>query len=266
MQLRATLPVSIFISPNAPLDENGDVIDPNAAAAASDESQDAAQIAPPGYGDHVLDQLYDDDMTGFQTPGGVSGVNSPFYVHSRAGSSENLASMVHGGPVPPADLSSRLAHVSDDPTERNTAFNSTIGLSTLARSEPNSTNLTRSNSGEETPSSGRDSPQHVHIDDPENGLSDMSRVPSYSTAVRTRAPTDTFSLPDYQTALNAPRTPPATDTLNELLTPISEDGTPNEETRPQPNIRPILRMSRHQSEDSAGQRRVHIVQGRDQIV
>lgn len=152
-------------------------------------------------------------MTGFQTPaGGVSGVSSPIYLHSRAGSSENLAGLLNGargGPVPPADLSSRLANVSDDPTERNTAFNQTIGSSVLpAISEPNSTNLTRHNSGNDTTSSGQESPQHI---DELEDMAPTTRVPSYSTAVRTRAPGDVNHLPDYRTAMSTPSTPPATD-------------------------------------------------------
>lgn len=242
-ELRATLPVSIFISPNAPLNEAGDVINPVAAQSTEEEDR----IAPPSYSEHQLDALYDDDMTGFQTPGGVSGVNSPFYVHSRAGSNENLADLTgDGGAVPPADLSSRLMNVEDDPTERNTAFNSTIGSIRNIRSEPNSTNLTRHNSGDESPSSGRDSPEH--IDDPE--LAPTSRVPSYSTAVRTRIPGERPLLPDYQTALSAPRTPPVNDQGNN-----SSDymGTVSD------------RLNRHMGEDSADHRRVRIMQARDQV-
>lgn len=255
-ELRATLPVSIFISPNAPLDEQGDVINPQAAQATEEDDR----IAPPSYSDHVLDLLYDDDMTGFQTPGGVSGVNSPFYVHSRAGSSENLATLIHGGPIPPGDLSSRLANVSDDPTERNTAFNSTIGSSFGIRSEPNSNNLTRHNSGDDTPSSGRDSPQHIDIDETE--MAPTSRVPSYSTAVRTRVPAESSPLPDYQTALNAPRTPPATDNADGYITPVSEETT----SRPSAMRSSALRTTRYVSDDHAGHRRVHILQAQDQAV
>ena len=256
-ELRATLPVSIFISPNAPLDEQGDIINPQAAQATEEDDR----IAPPSYSDHMLDELYDDDMTGFQTPGGVSGVSSPFYVHSRAGSTENLSSLMQGRPIPPADLSSRLANVSDDPTERNTAFNSTIGSSFGLRSEPNSTTLTRSNSGEETPSSGRESPSHIHVDETE--MAPTTRVPSYSTAVRTRVPTESSPLPDYQTALNAPRAPPVIDNTSDTATPVPEDISRSSTSTLRPSA---LRTSRHISDDHLGHRRVQILQGRDQAV
>ncbi|KAG9254695.1 uncharacterized protein F5Z01DRAFT_621471 [Emericellopsis atlantica] len=208
-ELRATLPVAIFISPNAPLNEQGDVINPETAQADGEEER----CPPPSYHEHKLDQLYDDDMTGFRTPAGaMSGVNSPFYVHSRAGSSENLSNLMQsGGAIPPADLSSRLMNVSDDPTLRNTVFNSTIGR----RSEPSSNNLTRQNSGDDTPSSGRDSPEHIDL----NEFAPTTRVPSYHTAVQTRPPNE--SAPTYQTALTQPRTPPATDNQYEYMPSIT---------------------------------------------
>ncbi|KAF4125650.1 arrestin-related trafficking adapter 4/5/7 [Geosmithia morbida] len=271
-QLRATLPVSIFISPNVPLDEQGSVINPQSARTADDPNR----VAPPSYSDHQLDQLYDDDMTGFQTPaGGVSGVSSPIYLHSRAGSSENLAGLHggHRGPVAPADLSSRLANVSDDPTERNTAFNQTIGSSVLpAISEPSSSNLTRHNSGNDTTSSGQESPQE-HVDELE--LAPTTRVPSYSTAVRTRAPGDVSHLPDYRTAMSTPSTPPATDLglvengdVFVASVHVSEDGssvttsgstTPgNLSRRPTLSSRPSALRTSRPADEEGPPRRVHI--------
>ncbi|KND90652.1 putative HECT-type ubiquitin ligase-interacting protein creD [Tolypocladium ophioglossoides CBS 100239] len=234
-ELRATLPVSIFISPNVPFDEHGNLVNQTPGAAAT--AQDVGAVAPPGYGEHVLDQLYEDvDTAGFQTPGIQSGVSSPFYAHSRAGSADNLAAMGHGAPIAPAALSSRLADVSLDPSRRNSSYTSMHSASgrmsptsgphgSAPRSEPQSTNLTRSNSEDEE--SGRNSVEHVDLDAAE--FAELNRVPSYGTAVRTpaRSRTQTASgpVPDYQTALSAPRTPPATDVTVEQLAPISEDVT-----------------------------------------
>ncbi|KOS17370.1 putative HECT-type ubiquitin ligase-interacting protein [Escovopsis weberi] len=55
-ELRATLPVSIFISPNIPFDEHGNLVrqTPNGSKSLA---QDVGPFAPPGYGEHVLDQL-----------------------------------------------------------------------------------------------------------------------------------------------------------------------------------------------------------------
>ncbi|EFY90467.1 arrestin domain-containing protein [Metarhizium acridum CQMa 102] len=182
-ELRATLPVSIFISPNIPFDEQGNLLSQNQGSSAP--STENALVAPPGYGEHVLDQLYEDvDVSGFQTPAIPSGVSSPFY------SQVSPTSGQHGS---------------------------------APRSEPPSQNLTRSNSEEDR--SGRNSTEHVDLDPAE--FAELNRVPSYATAVRTPAWSRTQPaaglVPDYQTALYAPRTPPATDITLEPLSTISED-------------------------------------------
>ncbi|OAR02837.1 hypothetical protein LLEC1_06195 [Akanthomyces lecanii] len=237
-ELRATLPVSIFISPNMPFDDQGNMV--SQALTEGGLSQQAAGAAPPGYGAHILDQLYEDmDTSGFQTPGIQSGVSSPFYAQSRSGSAENLHGMSHMSPIAPAALSSRLADVSLDPSQRSTSYYSLNSLSghvspnhgagtgtgSASRSEPPSDSLTRSNSEEE--GSERASTEHVHLDPEE--FAELNRVPSYATAVRTparsRVQTPGGSLPDYQTALSAPRTPPATENAQEILAPIAERAT-----------------------------------------
>ncbi|KAM4062894.1 hypothetical protein HRG_007713 [Hirsutella rhossiliensis] len=238
-ELRATLPVSIFISPNVPFDEQGNLM--NQSPGATPAGQDAAALAPPGYGEHVLDQLYEDvDTAGLQTPAIQSGVNSPFYAHSRTGSADNLAALADSAPIAPAALSSRLADVSFDSSRRNssyTSMHSVLGRTSppsgpqgsAQRSEPQSAGLTRSNSHEDY--SRRNSVEHFDAD--ETDLAELSRVPSYATAVRTparsRAQTGSCPVPDYQTALSAPRTPPATDVNVEHLTAIAEV-TPAEQT------------------------------------
>lgn len=52
-------------------------------------------MAPPGYAEHRLDQLYNDvDPSGFQTPAGLaSGLATPSGAISRTASVDNLASM-----------------------------------------------------------------------------------------------------------------------------------------------------------------------------
>ncbi|CAK7200759.1 hypothetical protein SEUCBS139899_003458 [Sporothrix eucalyptigena] len=112
-ELRATLPLTIFISPNIPLDEQGNLTAPSGPSS-NNNTSGMATIAPPGYGEHVLDQLYDEmDLHNLQTPAPMSAVHSPIYGLSRAGSSENLASMNNASvPVHPAALTSRLQDVS----------------------------------------------------------------------------------------------------------------------------------------------------------
>ncbi|CAG8976450.1 hypothetical protein HYALB_00008039 [Hymenoscyphus albidus] len=92
-ELRASLPVTIFISPMAPINCDGALVDqtPTTPGLTTTSMQ---RHAPPLYGDHVTDQLYADvDLSGFMTPAPQSGMNTPFYSQSRAGSHENLASL-----------------------------------------------------------------------------------------------------------------------------------------------------------------------------
>lgn len=217
-----------------PIDEQGNIVAQTPAEITT--QQEMAAVAPPGYGEHLLDQLYENvDPMGFQTPAIHSGVSSPFYSQSRTGSYENMAQLTDVASVHPAALSSRLADVSIDPSQRNMSYGSLHSTSgrvspsgannaSAPRSELHSNELSRSNSEE---NSSRNSAEGVHIDMSE--FAELNRVPSYATAVRTparsRANTGADFLPDYVTALSAPRTPPATDmrSSNDTLAPISED-------------------------------------------
>jgi hypothetical protein len=167
---------------------------------------------------------------------------------------ENLASL--NAPFPPAALSSRLADVSTDPSQRNPP-----SPPHAPRSEPQSTALSRSNSGEDN--SGRASPE-ADVDMSE--FADLSRVPSYQTAVRTpaaRATSGATGLPDYHTALSAPSTPPATDlhTGHDILAPITEDTAGENRSRSQPRYE----TARVHTTDSTDHRRLAILQARDQV-
>ncbi|KAK9779990.1 putative Arrestin C-terminal-like domain-containing protein [Seiridium cardinale] len=250
-ELRATLPVTIFISPNMPLDDEGNLISQDLAGTPTERTAADAEntnMAPPGYGMHVLDQLYDDvDPSGMMTPGmmtpGIqSGFASPFYSQSRAGSSENLAALANGA-VTPAALSSRLQNVSLDPSHRNTSFTSVgsqphshsgtatpylhpnDGDHTADSSQPHSTELSRQTSAEEHSGdvSGHSTPPE-HVDNLD--LEQLSKVPSYTTATRTPLPrtpsfTGSLALPDYNTALSAP-TSPTRNPLHDPLATITE--------------------------------------------
>lgn len=275
-ELRATLPVSIFISPNIPFDEHGALLSQTPGEASAALAQGA--VAPPGYGDHILDQLYDDmDPTGFMTPGMqtpnvTSGFSSPFYSQSRSGSAENLASLAAASaPFAPAALSSRLADVSLDPTQRNSSYNSLHSaqghispsgqLSAGHRSEPVSTDLTRSNSEEDQ--SPRHSDDQIHLDTEE--FAEMNRVPSYATAVRTplrsRVP---GVVPDYQTALSAPRTPPAIEVNHEMLTTITENRREVDDEAATASGGGLTMVRSHS--DSHMNRRLHSMRAQDQAV
>ncbi|KAH9208685.1 hypothetical protein DL95DRAFT_394987 [Leptodontidium sp. 2 PMI_412] len=228
-ELRATLPVTIFISPNMPLNEEGQLVDQTPM---STQSTDMTQHAPPLYGQHILDQLYADmNNTGIMTPAPQSGMNTPFHGLSRAGSHENLASLNgvanQNGAVPPAALQSRLQNLDLNGMSRNSSFRrvngsghntpahrpmeSEPGYFDQHNSEPNSNPLSRRTSEEENArTSGMTSGQHTpeeHLDFAE--LGDLTKVPSYRTAVRApvRGMSYSDALPDYVTAISAPPSP-----------------------------------------------------------
>lgn len=254
-------------------------------------------IAPPGYGEHILDQLYEDvDLnglhSGFQTPAIQSGVNTPFYALSRAGSAENLHQMAGMQAVPPAALSSRLQDVSMDPSSRNHSYNSLHGAATSntdgattphtphvpADSSHNSpmqsAPLSRSHSGEDHSNlnSGINTPEHVEFED-------LNKVPSYSTAVKTPARplsmVEGLVLPDYNSAVSAPNSPTiSTAHLGNALDSIPEIQTSDVEQAPPARPRPSRRQTslgfsnffhhhHHGLEDDV-RRRLHLLQTRAQ--
>jgi hypothetical protein len=225
-QLRATLPVTIFISPNMAIDESGNLLDQTPD---STQSTDIHAYAPPLYGAHVLDQLYADiDLSGLRTPAPQSGMNTPFYNQSRSGSAEMVASMdgIANTAVLPDALENRLHNLNYD--SRNSSFrrrNGGIsGDHTPAIEESGvqagyfdgvqdsrSNPLSRRTSEEDNTNnqglmSGMQTPQHIDYSD-----LDLTKVPSYTTAtkapVRGMSSQDLRSLPDYQTAVSAPPSP-----------------------------------------------------------
>ncbi|KAI0100288.1 arrestin [Nemania sp. FL0031] len=234
-ELRATLPVTIFISPNMPLDDEGNLVAQAPGAGGGEVLDEHRNMAPPGYGQHVLDQLYDDvDISGIMTPGVHSGLNTPFYGHSRAGSSENLAAIAHG--IAPAALSSRLQSVSLDDTPRSrfhmphdpgsgaiTPHHPRDHEHVTDSSLPHSPELSRRTSEEEHHErSGHGTPP-IHTEYP--SMEQLSKVPSYTTATRAPLPrtssfTDSLVLPDYNTAMSAPGSP--TRVTTDPMEPITE--------------------------------------------
>jgi hypothetical protein len=236
LKLRATLPVSVFISPNLAIDDNNNLIDqtPEAAQRALD---DLAEQAPPLYGEHQFDQLYSElDMSGYFTPGPMSGPATPFGTLSRNLSAEDLPSMasVSNADISVSALHSRLSrlHAIHTPSPENVdGHDAEAGNRTAAHGSDYFTLNRRSGShshspdGSSTTLSRRQSLDHEHCDHIPSGMvtpyvprflevEDLSRVPSYSTAIRSTARTSYHSdLPDYQSAtagdvvVSQPRSP-----------------------------------------------------------
>ncbi|KAK8098584.1 arrestin [Apiospora kogelbergensis] len=266
-ELRATLPVTIFISPMITLDDDGNVVSEQAQEAAEGNVTDSDQsnMAPPGYGLHVLDQLYENVDPSITPNGMQSGINTPFYAQSRAGSHENLSQLASGA-VTPAALSSRLQNVSLDPTNRNnsyTSMGSHSGINTPSHayshdgdhtaesSMPQSAELSRQTSAEEhhSPETSGHSTPPEHLDAPDVDMAQLSKVPSYNTATRTPLArnssfTDAVSLPDYFSVMSAPNSPTRAP-VNDPLATITEDmGDTGEILRDsRPSRRPSARRS-----------------------
>ena len=215
-----------------PLTADGCLVDQTPT---STQSADITSHAPPLYGEHILDQLYADiDQSGLMTPAPQSGMNTPFSGLSRAGSSENLASLgemfsTPNGAVPPAALSSRLQNLNAG--SRNSSFlrrqtgtgsggntphsvphNDDVGYFDGPHSH-HSTPLSRRTSEEDNHNvsnmnSGQHTPEHIDFSD----LGDLTKVPSYQTAVRAPIRGMNYSdvVPNYDTAISAPPSPERT--------------------------------------------------------
>jgi hypothetical protein len=304
--------VTIFISPNMPIDESGNLLDqtPNGSF-----SVDIDAHAPPLYGEHILDQLYADiDPSGFRTPAPQSGMSTPYFnqSRSRSGSNENINSMdgIAGNEVRPDALSSRLQNLDVDlsSSSRNSSglfrrgpatgsggntplrqgYGSTGSMQNsvpgpfdqspeeilLSRSNP----LPRRTSEEDSidgQGSGRTTGRHTpeHIDYSEI---DLSKVPSYSTAIRAPARgmsyTEAEALPNYETAISAPPSPQggysALATVAEA--PVQEaNNTDNNNVsggRPWSPLAGMgLTLHRGHSMDADAHRRLHLLQARGRV-
>lgn len=227
-ELRANLPVSLYISENLPLNENNDLIDQTPQAGRAAVENDMLNSAPPIYGEHQLDQLYSDvDPSGYRTPGvGLSGAATP-YAHSQNISSENLPSLDGIASEPGHVSASALQHRLQDLRLGNGALPSTmrderdLGLNgSLSRTSqthtnngyfdnavdqgetasgrnslPSSDSTSRRASNDEAQASGTMTPM-FHFDH----FEDLAKVPSYSTAIKTpvpRSPGSGADLPTY---------------------------------------------------------------------
>jgi len=163
------------------------------------------QNAPPTYGLHQLDSLYNDiDPSGFMTPGGQysmmnSGANTPFYAQSRRGSAENLTSLdaaVHqpGGGASALALQHRLANLSMNHDDHTAHF------------QPST-----HSSGDSTPANNAE-PAYFDLPTSNYDMDALARTPSYNTAVRTPIGSRTpggvdMMLPSYEIATSRPSSP-----------------------------------------------------------
>ena len=97
-ELRATLPISLYISPFIAINENNDLVDQTPVASRQALENDLTNSAPPLYGQHQFDQYFSEmDHAGYRTPGAFSAPGTPFGSLSRNISTENLSSLIGQG-------------------------------------------------------------------------------------------------------------------------------------------------------------------------
>lgn len=173
------------------------------------------QQAPPLYGEHQFDQLYSEvDPAGYRTPGPASGSATPFGSLSRNVSSENLASMnaLTNSDISVSVLQNRLSNLHASRSGRTSPESEPHGMNGSANRRlgasgdyfgtspvPGSPGLSRTPSDEaeqDHVQSGTATPRPQFVE-----VESLSRVPSYSTAVRTMVRPRDSDLPDYQAVI-----------------------------------------------------------------
>ncbi|KAL4942994.1 HECT-type ubiquitin ligase-interacting protein cred [Aspergillus oleicola] len=229
-ELRATLPVSIFISPNLAIDDNNNLVD-SSPQTTQNAINDLAQQAPPLYGEHQFDQLYSEvDPSGYRTPGPGSGPGTPFGALSRNLSAENLASMnaITNTDISASALHHRLVnldaqgHSRHSPSEHDHLGVPSDQAHTSGSGPPSGSN-TQSPGSPVLPNRSSDEVEHENLPSgmatpfhPQYAeLETLSRVPSYSTAVRSSVRPHDRGLPNYDAVVaenfhqSAPTSPQA---------------------------------------------------------
>ena len=250
-ELRATLPVSLYISPSLAINDNNELVDQTPVAAQRARETDIAHAAPPLYEDHQLDQLYSGvDMSGYHTPGGLSTPGTLFDLNLRSSSRDDL-DVEEADSMSAAVLRARLQHLRSRPSPLGNTIYSDESDATPASSEirqvagppqdddrssgssqhsySRSSSQTRSisrtphrqpssgsrtGSGSELSISRSSSEDSYHSTNSGTGtpdpqsleIEDLTRVPSYTSAMRAPAPMPSLnhlSLPSYGDATAA---------------------------------------------------------------
>jgi hypothetical protein len=256
-ELRANLPITLYISPSLPINENNDLVDQTPYAARLAQEHDADHSAPPLYGEHQFDQLYSGvDSHGYRTPGNFSTPGTP-NLHSRSQSSENLASLHAitngaglstsplGQHVSAAALQSRLQnlHVNGAPVQTTPADEHTIPPSdAVDRSRRNSSvaglhdyfceasGNPPSNSHSPALQNGHHSGSHSNSLSRQHSDDDVLASGTVTPRVQFNEVEDLARVPSYTTAVRTPA--PKTSTFGMGNLPTYGDATHSAGTSP----------------------------------
>ncbi|KAK6349076.1 hypothetical protein TWF730_009835 [Orbilia blumenaviensis] len=242
-ELRATLPVMLFISQHYLVNDQNQVPEITSYVTSEDET-----AAPPRYEQHQLDTLFE----GVDLDMYLSRTNSPILL-SRSGSAENLQQLQSAGLTPLSSLSGTSSPIftHDASASRSSNVSSSYGtgspslltahghadlLARLQRAHQRpagssgSLNALANSTSWTNPSSGRQSPNpdsptleaHSLSSSPNATLhmANISKVPSYSTAIRT--PTRNLSFEDSPAYERVASGPPSRITSSNSLVDMAE--------------------------------------------
>jgi arrestin-related trafficking adapter 4/5/7 len=199
--------VHVYISPSIPIGDDQSVCQESLNALPQDDESNLE--APPTYGTHLLDQLYEDiDPSGF-----LSGVNTPFRGMSRNVSVENLGSLMANANTVFGEGSELPATRTPSPTDPASQLQ--FRLAALEDRRPPTPRIVSStSSGYNTPNIDESYFQHVN----------STYTPSAPSSARTSgiynprrsllhrhsnsysAPPSSFTNNESTTTLNAPQT------------------------------------------------------------
>jgi len=216
--------VHLFISPSLPPNEDQSVVVDADLLNQQALLNQINQNAPPTYGLHQLDELYNDiDLAGFMTPSGnpstmSSGTNTPFYAHSRSGSDEDIHSLNAVAHQPGGASAIALQH-----RLQNLNLSTSLPDHTPRFASASTPHSTHHSSGDTTPahdSAYFDLPTahapasastSTSTSTTPYDMAALTRTPSYNTAVRTPVygspvALDT-ALPSYALATSRPSSP-----------------------------------------------------------
>ena len=173
------------------------------------------QAAPPNYGSHQLDPLYQDvetELGGYQTP--FSGAATPRFTPSRRGSGENVAVTPNEPYQIPRELNARLKAIAENSQPTSASESQTMDASSPGTSQRPSPGASRTNSVFDASaiSQLRNVAAAGERDSRENSafnMDELIRLPSFNTAQHAPLPRrhESDAPPTYEATISQPPSP-----------------------------------------------------------
>lgn len=212
-QLKAHHAVRLFISPNLPVGGNNEVSTHITSADTGGSLLGELRAAPPNYGNHQLDPLYEDvenELGGCQTP--FSGSATPRYTSRRRSSSTDL---VGQSSQMPQELNARLRAIAEIRQSNSTCLEvPRNNLSSAGTSRAPTTQSSRSNSVFDATAIGRQQNalgfrERTADEHSLFNMDELKRLPSFDTAKDTPLPRrhESEAPPTYEYCISRPPSP-----------------------------------------------------------